>query len=88
MLEYFGLVIPDNELRLFVKCRNSLIHNCRFYCETATPEERQVTPPPPDPVEEFKFLCHLADRLFLRLVGYRGPYIDWSGPYPGRRETF
>lgn len=87
MLEYFGLVIPENEVDLFVKCRNSLIHNCRFYCEIPT-QDWKTTPPPQGPTEEFKLLCHFADRLFLRLVGYRGPYIDWSGPYPERRETF
>lgn len=87
MLEYFALEVSAADQSLFLECRNSLVHNCKFYCESPD-RRREGIPPHSNPTAEFKWLVHLVDRLFLRLLGYRGPYIDWSCQYPGRKETF
>jgi len=82
-----GLTLTEEDLRLFVKCRNSLVHRCRFYCETADDEDRRNCRPHDTKEEEYFWLLHVMDRLFLRTVGYDGPWIDWSIPgNPQRRD--
>ena len=81
--------VSDEHRKLFVKCRNSLVHTGRFYCETADDHDRAELPPHPGPVEAYCWLLHFLDRVLLRVVGYRGPYVDWSNPgAPVRRATF
>jgi len=70
--------IPDQDRKLFVRCRNSLVHTSRFYCERADDDNRATVLPHPSPAEEYFWLLNFMDRLPLRLVNYRGPYIDWS----------
>jgi len=82
-----GLALSDEDFRRFVKCRNSLVHRGRFYCETANAGERRNCPPHDSKVQEYFWLLQIVDRLFLRLVGYDGPWIDWSVPgNPQRRD--
>ena len=82
------LNVPKRDRTLFVQCRNSLIHTGHFYCETAGTEERSTVVPHPSSAEEYFWLLHFLDRLFLRLVGYEGPYVDWSHPgSPVRRPS-
>ena len=75
---YIGLSIRKVDIELFVACRNSLVHQGRFYCSTATDEERQRCPPLPDQISEYLFLLHFLDKVLLKLVGYSGSYVDWS----------
>ncbi|MGH9460943.1 MAG: hypothetical protein ACRD1X_06970 [Vicinamibacteria bacterium] len=83
------LSLTDADLQLFVRCRNSLVHRGRFYCQTANEKARLKCPPHASPVHEYGWLLHVMDRLYLRLVDYRGPMIDWSDPgNPSRRDTF
>jgi hypothetical protein len=83
------LALPESDVKLFVRCRDSLVHRGRFYTETANGEERHSVPPHPTPTHEYFWLVHVLDRLFLRIVGYRGPYIDWSDiENPARKSTF
>lgn len=89
MCKHLELELPGSDISLFVKCRNSLVHQGRFYCKSATTMERQAVLPHVTPAEEYLWLVHVMDRLFLRLVGYRGPYIDWSDiDNPVRKMTF
>lgn len=65
----------------FVKSRNELIHEARFVC--------QGNDPPPDwpfstPADEYFAMVRFADRLVLRAIGYRGPFLDRSAR--GKRE--
>jgi hypothetical protein len=84
-----ALSLSEADRRLFVRCRNSLVHRGRFYCRTADEKMRQECAPPESPAREYFWLLHVMDRLFLRLLDYRGPMIDWSQPdNPTRRDTF
>jgi hypothetical protein len=79
-LQHIGLKISTKDLNLSIFCRNSLVHTGRFYHETATPEERKECKPLASKTHEFLFLVHTLDKIFLKLLGYDGPYIDWSSP--------
>lgn len=70
--------VSDQDRKVFVRCRNSLVHTGRFYCARANEDDHATVPPHPGPREEYFWLLHFMDRLFLRLVGYQGPYVDWS----------
>lgn len=63
----------EGEVKRFVDSRNSLVHNGRFHCEgeRSGPDLRSRME------EEYFFLVSFLDRLFLRLVGYDGPYTPW-----------
>lgn len=74
-----GLSLVGNELEDFIASRNSLVHTGRFLCERegfGEPTERQGR----SVTEEYCFLLHVLDRVFLKLLGYSGPYLDWSKP--------
>ncbi|HYT37791.1 MAG TPA: hypothetical protein VEL49_11500 [Ktedonobacteraceae bacterium] len=79
-LKHIGLTISSKDLNLFIYCRNSLVHTGRFYYETATLEESKECKPLPSKTHEFLFLVHTLDKIFLKLLGYDGPYIDWGSP--------
>src|SRR5215475_5781400 len=38
---YLDLAVAQDDIRLFVTCRNKLVHEGRFYCRAATSEERE-----------------------------------------------
>jgi hypothetical protein len=75
-----NLGVTQQEIDLFVKCRNSLIHEGEFYCITATRGQRKKCKPLSTKTEEYLFLVNFLDKVFLKLLGYNGPYIDWSVP--------
>jgi hypothetical protein len=62
------LSLSDDEIRLLVRCR----------CQRADDGDRRVCPPHGSPVEEYLCLLRAIDLVFLRLVDYKGPWIDWS----------
>ncbi len=72
--------LESDDLRRFVVSRNKLVHEGHFYCEKPTERERAKVAPLPSVTHEWFWLLHFVDRLFLRAVGYEGPYIDWSTP--------
>lgn len=87
LFDAIGFRPPRREIDLFIACRNSLVHQGRFYCETATPEDRRRCEPLATWADEYLFLVNVLDRVFLRLLGYGGPYIDWrAAGNPTRRE--
>lgn len=82
-----NLETTGKEIRIFVESRNKLVHNGRFYCELATSDERKKLSPLPSKIHEYLFLVNFLDRVFLKLLGYGGPYIDWRVPgSPTRQE--
>jgi hypothetical protein len=79
MLEVLDLHVSEGELKLFIRSRNSLVHRGQFYCHSADVEDRADYPPKERPYEEYEFLIEVLDRLFLRLLGFEGAYVDWRG---------
>ena len=65
------------DLKLFVNSRNKLVHTGLFYAASATDEDSKKCKPLANKVEEFFFLVHFLDCVYLKLVGYSGRYIDW-----------
>jgi len=65
---------------LLVQSRNSLIHRGGFYCELADEDERKRCTPLPTVKDEYCFLLNFLDKVFLKLLGYSGPYINWRSP--------
>jgi hypothetical protein len=63
------LNVSAQDLDLFLKCRNELIHKGRVYCSLITNETENK-------VREYGFLVNFLDRIFLKLLGYSGPYIN------------
>ena len=80
LCRHIDLRISEDDIKLFVQCRNKLVHDGRFYCAIATPEEQNQCKPLPSKWHEYCFLINFLDRVFLKLLGYSGPYIDWSNP--------
>jgi len=67
----------DVDIDLFVKCRNSLVHTGKFYCFRASRAEKEKYDVLAGPDIEYFFLVHFLDRVFMALLGYRGPYLNW-----------
>jgi len=78
------LGISEGELQLFVNSRNKLVHYGDFYCKLATDEERKRCPPLPSPADEWLFMVNFLDRVFLKLLGYQGHYLNWRTSPPER----
>jgi hypothetical protein len=86
LCDYLELAVAQDDIRLFVTCRNKLVHEGRFYCRAATDNERERRPPLASPVLEYMFLVNFLDRIFLKLLGYDGPYIEWRSSRPVRQD--
>jgi hypothetical protein len=86
LCKFLGVTVSASELERFVQSRNKLVHFGKFYCQAATAEEREKAPPLATPLEEFRFLVNFLDRIFLKLLGYSGTYIDWRERPPARAE--
>lgn len=87
-IRYIGLNISKPEINLFVMCRNKLVHEGAFYCDTATQREAEKCPPRQSPWLEYAFMIGFLDRIFLQLLDYDGPYIDWQSGKPVRKDHF
>jgi hypothetical protein len=71
--------VPDQEdLELFIYNRDSLVHQGRFYSETAVDHQKEKCPPLGSPGEDYAFVSNFLNKVFLALLGYTGP----------RSETF
>jgi hypothetical protein len=71
------LIVEPDDIKLFVECRNKLVHEGRFYCTAATSREIERCQPLASPLLEYMFLVNFLDRIFLKLLDYDGPYIEW-----------
>lgn len=78
-----GLRPSGREVQLFIQCRNKLVHAGEFYCVAATAEERAKCEPLPSHQEEYYFMVNFLDRIFLRMLGYSGQYVDYRTIIPG-----
>jgi hypothetical protein len=67
---------PGDQMERFVESRNALIHKGRFHCTTTTPADNSSE----GKLNEFGFMLHFVDRIFLKLLGYSGRYRDWTFP--------
>ncbi|MFZ3149819.1 MAG: hypothetical protein WA137_12380 [Methanothrix sp.] len=67
---------PENDLSLFIYCRDSLIHKGRFYCETATEKQKAFCKPLKGPEYEYFFLVDFLDKIILKFFNYSGVYIS------------
>ncbi|MCD6317574.1 hypothetical protein J7M02_00725 [Candidatus Aerophobetes bacterium] len=72
------LRLSKYEVELFVRCRNSLVHEGDFYCNTAKLRDRQICAPKQSASEEYFLLTNVLDRIFLKILEYQGIYIDCS----------
>jgi hypothetical protein len=87
LFEEIKLLPNLGEIKLFIACRNKLVHTGDFYCNAATPEERAICAPLASPVEEYFFLVNFLDRIFLKLLGYSGEYLNISKAIKGENEV-
>ncbi len=62
------------DIRQFVKSRNQLVHNGRFYCDSIAETGKPAKST--DKWKEYTFLINCMDRVFLRLLDYQGFYIN------------
>ena len=65
----------------FVASRNRLVHVGRFRADPRAPRSSRFE----DSVAEYAFMMTFLDRFFLRLLGYSGPFLDWSR-YPEHEQ--
>jgi hypothetical protein len=72
-----GLKVIEDDISLFIRCRNKLVHVGDFYCNIATRKEKARCKPLPSPREEYYFMINFLDRFYLKLLGYDGIYINW-----------
>lgn len=72
LAKHVGLVTSSVDISRFVDSRNSLVHTGRFYSD--------------NPVKEWLFLVNMLDRFYLKLLGYSGPYINWTRSADDRRD--
>ena len=75
-----GLVADDDTIGRVARSRHALVHEGKFHCQL--PAQRRLNGPIPlvTPADEYNFLLAFVDRLLLKLLGYRGCYLDWSVP--------
>lgn len=71
------LPMEDKDICLFINSRNTLIHQGKFYCKNK--ESDPNCQPLPNVVDEYFFIVNILDKTMLRLVGYRGQYINCRG---------
>ena len=76
-----------SDTMLLVACRNSLVHKGRFYAKSADPDEATRIAPLKDAKHEFYFLINAMDRIYLKLVGFSGTYINWRQPGNPKNDT-
>ncbi|AKB52767.1 hypothetical protein MSBRW_3514 [Methanosarcina barkeri str. Wiesmoor] len=69
--------VNEDQVQLFVKCRNKLVHTGNFYCRYAT-EDKERYPQLKDELSEYRFLVDFINKLLLKSYGYKGFYLDWS----------
>ena len=78
-----GLTVMPGDAKLFASCRNSLAHTGQSLSTNRPPDTAcPFAPGLAGYLQEYFFMQSLADRTFLRLLNYDGPYLDcriaWS----------
>ena len=65
------------DLGRFIKARNNLVHTGYFFGHSNAGQEVEDSS---RPYEEYLFILGFMDRVFLKLLGYSGPYEDRRTP--------
>lgn len=88
IIKHFDINISPDEITLFIKCRDSLVHRGNFYCKTCRPDERKVCEPLLSYRSEYFFMVNILDRIFLRILGHDDKMIkvDWRNPSERMKE--
>jgi hypothetical protein len=90
-----GFSPEQDEISLFVRCRNALVHTGQFY-QPGDHERRFLYFSPPSSEERapetdylagYLFVLNFLDRVFLKLLGYSGHYINWKSFSPTSQGT-
>lgn len=76
--EYIGLKADD--IQPIIDCRNSLIHTGKFFCQRGRADSKDVKKYPQfkNPASEYFYLLNFVDKCILKLLGYKGLYINQS----------
>jgi len=69
-----GLSLDDNTICLFINSRNSLVHQCEFYCKTSRSSKKCIALS--NRTEEYFFLVNILDKTILKFLGYKGSYYN------------
>jgi hypothetical protein len=78
--ERIGLGADAETIERVTYSRHALVHEGKYYCQLA-PGSRPVSLPPlASAAHEYYFLIAFLDRVFLALLRYQGPYLDWAVP--------
>lgn len=75
MFEQIGLKYNYKEIKLFKSSRNKLVHQGCF-CSQIDSEKSIFS----SPYAEYLFMINMLDKIFLKLIGFKGKYIDRSNP--------
>jgi hypothetical protein len=74
LLYNLGLVTRENEVELFIKIRNKLVHEARYLNEE---EFEKIGLPYEDKTRQFFRIISFTSRIMLAILKYRGFYHDW-----------
>ena len=69
------------DVDLLLKSRNNLVHQGRFYCETATEDQARECEPLKDAEEEYAFISQFLSDVFLSLLGYKCAWNNAGNTY-------
>jgi hypothetical protein len=88
IIKEFHVNISEDEIALFVNCRDNLVHRGNFYCKTFKLEEREICEPLQLYMVEYFFIVNVLDRIFLRILGLDDNLIkiDWRNPSEEMKE--
>jgi len=74
LLNNLNLISAENEIKVFVKMRNKLVHEARFLKKE---EFEEMDLPYEDEILQFFRIVSITSRMMLGILEYRGYYYDW-----------
>jgi hypothetical protein len=76
IFKQIDLQLTEDDIQSFIQSRNSLVHTGLFKSEKKLRGGEDTQPL----IEEYCFLMNVLDKIFLRLLGYHGQYVDRRVP--------
>lgn len=77
-----NLQISPDDLQSIVDSRNKLIHEGKFLCQSDNAKKKykniEKYPQFKDPVHEYFLLVNFIDKCFLKMLCYKGFYLNWK----------